>query len=57
MVEICSDILVRDIGNVLLMKFKTHKCNEKWPLFVNKQLFWRSASISLDNNNDVLTDL
>ena len=29
---------------------------DKWPLFVNKQLFWWSASITLDNNNDVLTD-
>ena len=26
-------------------------------LFVNKQLFWWSASITLDNNNAVLTDL
>ena len=25
--------------------------------FVNKQLFWWSASITLDNNNAVLTDL
>ena len=25
-------------------------------LFVNKPLFWWSASITLDNNNDVLTD-
>ena len=25
--------------------------------FVNKQLFWWSASITLDNNKDVLTDL
>ena len=24
--------------------------------FVNKQLFWWSASITLDNNNDVSTD-
>ena len=36
---------------------QTHKGNEKWPLFVNKQLFWWSASITLDNNNAVLTDL
>ena len=35
---------------------KTHKGDEKWPLFVNKQLFWWSASIILDKNNDVLTD-
>ena len=26
-------------------------------LFVNKQLFWGSALITLDNNNDVETDL
>ena len=61
MVEICSKSLVRVIGKVLLMKFRTpikiHKGDEKWPLFVNKQLFWWSASITLDNNNDVLTDL
>ena len=36
---------------------KIHKGVEKWPLFVNKQLFWWSASITLDNNNAVLTDL
>ena len=35
---------------------KAHKFDEKWPLFVNKQLFWWSASITLDNNIDVLTD-
>ena len=35
---------------------KTHKGNEKWPLFVNKQLFWSSASITMDTNNVVLTD-
>ena len=46
MVEVCSKSLV-----------KTHKGVEKWPLFVNKQLFWWSASITLDNNNAVLTDL
>ena len=28
-----------------------------WPLFVNKQHFWWSASITLDNNDAVLTDL
>ena len=32
------------------------KGDEKWPLFVNKQLFWWSASIILDNNNGLLTD-
>ena len=36
---------------------KTYKSDEKWPLFVNKQLFWWSASITLDNNDAVLTDL
>ena len=35
---------------------KTHKDGDKWPLFVNKQLFWWSASITLNNNNDVLPD-
>ena len=45
MVEIYSKSLV-----------KTHKCDEKWPLFVNKQVFWWSASVTLDNNNGVLTD-
>ena len=62
MVEICSESLARAIGKVLLMKLpttpiKTHKGNEKWPLFVNKQLFWWSTSIPLDNNNAILTDL
>ena len=36
---------------------KTHKGDEKWPLFVNKQLFWWLASITLDNDNAVLTPL
>ena len=65
MVEIHSKSLVRAIGKVSLRKFsenlartiKTHKGDEKWPLFVNKQLFCWSASITLDNNNAVLTDL
>ena len=57
MAEIYSESPVRAIGKVLLMKFKTHKGDEKWPLFVSKQLFWWSASITLDNNNAVLTDL
>ena len=39
------------------IRIKTHKGDEKWPLFVNKQLFWWSASITLDNNNAALTDL
>ena len=61
MVEIYSKVLVKAIGKVLLLNLartpiKTPKGDEKWPLFVNKQLFWWSASITLDNNNDVLTD-
>ena len=36
---------------------RENKGDEKWPLFVNKELFWWSASIKLDNNNAVLTDL
>ena len=49
MVEIYSKSLARAIGKVLLMKLariqiKTHKGDEKWPLFVNKQLVWWSAS-------------
>ena len=68
MVEICPKGLVRTISKVLLMKFcqntnfaripiKTHKGDVKWPLFVNKQLFWQSASITFGNNYDVLTDV
>ena len=62
MVEICSKSLVRAIGKLLRMSLsrtpiKTHKGDEKWPLFVNKQLFWWSASITVDNDNDVSTDL
>ena len=62
MIEICSESLVRAIGKVLLLNlartpFKTHKGDEKWPLFVNKQLFWWSASTPLDNTNALLTDL
>ena len=60
-VEIYSKSLVRAIGKVLLLNLartpiKTHKGDEKWPLFVNNQLFWWSKSITLDNNNGVLTD-
>ena len=62
MVEIYSKSLVRAIGKVLLIRLartliKTHKGDGKLPLFVNKQLFWWSASITLDNNNAALTDL
>ena len=57
MSEIYFKSPVRAFGKVLLMKqIKTHKGDEKRPLFVNKQLFWWSASITLDNNNDVLAD-
>ena len=61
MVEIYFKSLVRAIVKVLLVKhiartpIKTQKGNGKWPLFVNKQLFLWSASITMDNNNDVLT--
>ena len=60
MVEIYFKSLVRAIGKALCMEFsrtptKTRKGDKKWPLFVNKQLFQWSASITLDNNNDVLT--
>ena len=61
MVRIFSKSLVRVTGKVLLMNLartpiKTHKGGEKWHLLVNKQLFWWPASITLDNNNDVLPD-
>ena len=61
MVEIQYKSLVRDMVkcypcNLAKTSIKPHKGDEKWPLFVNKQLFWWSASITLDNNNDVLTD-
>ena len=51
MVEICSKSLVRAIGKVLHLArtpIKTHKGDEKCPLFVNKQLFWWFASITLE---------
>ena len=59
MVEIHSNSLARAIGKVLLIRFKikTHKGDEKWPLFVNKHLFWWSASITLDNNKGVFYTL
>ena len=51
-VEIDSKSLVRAIGKVLLIKFRlntneNHKGDEKWPLFVNQQLFWWAALITL----------
>ena len=50
MSEIYSKSPVRAIGKVLLMRlsYNTQESDEKWPL-----LFWRSASITLDNNNNV----
>ena len=59
MVEMYCKSLVIAIGKVLHFAgppIKTHKGDEKWPLFVNKWLFCRSALITLDNNKDVLTD-
>ena len=42
MVEIYPKSLVRAIGKVLLIEFgkNINKGDEKWPLFVNKQLIW-----------------
>ena len=63
MAEICSKSLARAIGKSITHEterkhlLKTHKGDEKWPLFVDKRLFWWSVSIPLDNNNKVLTDL
>ena len=42
--------------NLARTPIKTNEGDEKWPLLVNKQLFWWSASITLDNNIGVLTD-
>ena len=64
MVEIYSKSLVGAISRLVkyysrsLAKtpIKTRKGDEKWSLFVNKQLFRWSASIILDNNSGVLTD-
>ena len=57
MVKIYSKCLVKYCArNLARTQIKTHKGDEKRPLFVNKQLFWWSASITLGNNNDVLTD-
>ena len=41
--------------NLARTLIKTTTGDEKLTLFVNKQLFWWSASITLDNNNAVLT--
>ena len=43
--------------NLARTPIKTHKGDEKLPVFVKKQLFWWSASIILDSNNAVFTDL
>ena len=45
--ELMIEIL-RTIGELFLKEF-SYKSDEKWPLFVDKQLFSRSASITLDN--------
>ena len=52
MVEIWSNYS----GNLDRTPIKTHKGDERWPLFVNKQLFWWPASIPFENNNHVLTN-
>ena len=56
--KVCRLYTQRDTthNKVARTPIKTHKGEGKWPLFVNKQLFWWSASITLDNNNAVLTD-
>ena len=53
MSEIYSKSPVRAIGKVLLMQlsYNTQESDGKWHL-----LFWWSASITLDNNNNVLAD-
>ena len=61
-VEIYSKRLVRAIGKILFMKLshntnQTHiKVMQNGLCFVNKQLFWWFASITLDINNGVFTD-
>ena len=63
MSEIYSKSPARAIGkkfyswNLARTPIETYKGDEKWPLLVNKQLFWWSTSITLENNNDVLADL
>ena len=64
--KVQNELVVKIFSKILLVKYysldlartpiKAHKGDNKWPLFVNKQLFWWSASITLDNNNDVFTD-
>ena len=45
------------LWNCARTTIKTHRDDEKWPLFVNKQLFWWYAPITLDNNNAILKEL
>ena len=52
-----NQFTIKGNQHVARTPIKTLKDDEKWPLFVNKQLFRWSASIPLDNNNDVLTRL
>ena len=49
--------VVIEVNSFQISPIKTHKGDIKLLLFVNKQLFWWSASITLDSNNDVLTDI
>ena len=51
-----TELMVKILSKSLVTAIKTHKGDDKWPLFVNKQMFWWSASIISDNNNDDLTD-
>ena len=46
----------KKIGSLVRTPIQTHEGDQKWPLFVNKQLFRWLASVTLDNTNDVLTD-
>ena len=56
MAEIYSKRLVGATG-LARTPIRTHKGDGKWPLFVDKELFWWSALTKLDNDNYVLTDL
>ena len=61
-IEISSKGQIRAIGKILLLKIglKPYSYSirgfENWPLFVNKQQFQWSASIKLNNNNNVFID-
>ena len=50
--DVSPYMYVRSIGKART-PIEAHKGDEKWPLFVIKQLFWWTASITLDNNNGV----